>query len=58
VGRDDGGQMRRVRLAPEGAKARNPAFDVTPAELIAGLITERGIIKPGEAAIREAFGGG
>jgi methylthioribose-1-phosphate isomerase len=57
-GRDDAGRMTRVRLAPEGAKARNPAFDVTPAELIAGLITEHGIIEPTETAIREAFGRG
>jgi methylthioribose-1-phosphate isomerase len=32
------------RTAPEGVKVYNPAFDVTPAELIAGIITERGII--------------
>jgi len=34
------------RTAPEGCKVYNPAFDVTPAELIAGIITERGIISP------------
>ena len=34
------------RTAPEGCKVYNPAFDVTPAELIAGIITERGIIAP------------
>lgn len=32
--------------APEGAQTYNPAFDVTPAELIAGIITERGVIAP------------
>jgi methylthioribose-1-phosphate isomerase len=32
--------------APEGVKVYNPAFDVTPAELIAGIITERGILRP------------
>ncbi|HLW64750.1 MAG TPA: S-methyl-5-thioribose-1-phosphate isomerase [Gemmataceae bacterium] len=32
--------------APDGIKVYNPAFDVTPAELITGLITERGIIRP------------
>jgi translation initiation factor eIF-2B subunit alpha/methylthioribose-1-phosphate isomerase len=36
------------RIAPEGARARNPAFDVTSADLIAGIITERGIHKPYE----------
>ncbi|MEA3238466.1 MAG: S-methyl-5-thioribose-1-phosphate isomerase [Candidatus Bipolaricaulota bacterium] len=34
---------RGVRLAPDGARAWNPAFDVTPAKLIVGIITERGV---------------
>src|SRR6185437_14317153 len=34
------------RLAPEGAHVWNPAFDVTPNQLIAGIITERGIFRP------------
>jgi methylthioribose-1-phosphate isomerase len=34
------------RTAPEGVKVYNPAFDVTPAPLISGIITERGIIMP------------
>jgi methylthioribose-1-phosphate isomerase len=36
--------------APEGARAFNPAFDVTPAVLITALITERGVIRPVTAA--------
>jgi methylthioribose-1-phosphate isomerase len=35
-----------TQLTPEGAKIRNPAFDVTPHHLIAGIITERGIVRP------------
>jgi methylthioribose-1-phosphate isomerase len=35
-----------VQVAPEGVKVRNPAFDVTPAAYIAGIITERGILRP------------
>jgi methylthioribose-1-phosphate isomerase len=35
-----------TRLAPDGASIWNPAFDVTPARLIAGIITERGIARP------------
>jgi methylthioribose-1-phosphate isomerase len=35
-----------TRLAPDGASVWNPAFDVTPARLIAGIITERGIARP------------
>jgi methylthioribose-1-phosphate isomerase len=34
------------RTAPEGIKVRNPAFDVTPNELVTGIITEKGIFKP------------
>ena len=33
-------------IAPRQAQAKNPSFDVTPAELIAGLITEHGVIRP------------
>ena len=41
------------QTAPEGVKVYNPAFDVTPARLIAGIITEKGVIRPGdEQAIR------
>jgi methylthioribose-1-phosphate isomerase len=36
----------RVRLVPEGSPAHNPAFDVTPAELVTGFITEHGILTP------------
>ena len=35
-----------VRWAPAGVNAFNPAFDVTPAELISGIITERGVVMP------------
>lgn len=34
------------RIAPEGVKVYNPAFDVTPAELVTGIITEKGIFTP------------
>ena len=35
-----------TRLTPEGAKIRNPAFDVTPAANIAGIVTETGVLRP------------
>jgi methylthioribose-1-phosphate isomerase len=35
---------RGMRWAPQGVKVRNPAFDVTPAELITGLVTERAVV--------------
>src|SRR5262249_59200893 len=44
------------QTAPDGVKVYNPAFDVTPAELIAGIVTERGLIRPvSEATIRAAL---
>ena len=39
-------EMNGVRIAPVGSPALNPAFDVTPAELVTGFITENGIFKP------------
>ncbi|MBL0176274.1 MAG: S-methyl-5-thioribose-1-phosphate isomerase [Ignavibacteria bacterium] len=38
--------LQGIRTAPEGARACNPAFDITPGELITGIVTERGIIAP------------
>ncbi len=37
--------FHRSRIAPEGVKAFNPAFDVTPAQLVTAIITEKGIIR-------------
>lgn len=34
-----------LQWAPEGVAARNPAFDVTPAELVTALITEKGVVR-------------
>jgi len=42
-GRSIDGGITKVRISPEGTPAANPAFDVTPARLITGLITERGV---------------
>lgn len=41
-----GDAMHYVRLVPAGSTAINPAFDVTPARLVTGIITERGIASP------------
>src|SRR5262249_26011934 len=35
-----------TQTAPEGIKVYNPAFDVTPARLITGIVTEKGLIRP------------
>jgi methylthioribose-1-phosphate isomerase len=42
------GNAATVRLLPEGTPVANPAFDVTPARLVTGIITERGVCAPGE----------
>jgi len=41
-------KLGRRLIAPKGAKALNPAFDVTPARYITGFITEIGVLKPNE----------
>jgi len=43
TGRLDTGEVARVAITPPGSAAANPAFDVTPAELVTGLITDRGV---------------
>jgi len=45
------GRYVRIRVASPGSHACNPAFDVTPANYITGIITEKGIIKPDQASI-------
>ena len=49
------GTMESVKLAPDGVEAANYGFDVTPARLVSGLITERGIVAAEEAAIEKLF---
>jgi len=44
-GMDETDTFRQVRLGGAGSSGHNPAFDITPAELITGLITERGLIE-------------
>jgi len=49
-------EVRGVRIAPEGTDVRNPAFDVTPAELISAIVTEEGALRaPFEPALRDAM---
>ena len=40
------GKRTYVRIANETSSGRNPAFDVTPADLVTGIITPKGILKP------------
>lgn len=55
-GADEVTGYRGSRWAPEGVAVRNPAFDVTPAELVTGLITERGVLRaPSRGGVAELF---
>jgi len=56
-GLDDQGAIRRVRVPPPTSPALNIAFDVTPARLITGLITEKGICAASASGIQRLFAG-
>ena len=47
--------IESVRVVPDGSKVANYGFDVTPARLITGLITERGVLGATRAALAAAF---
>ncbi len=56
-GRTAAGEVVEVQLTPDGSAAANPAFDVTPARLITGLITEHGLVAAEAAALRRLMEG-
>jgi len=48
-------EFRGVRVAPPGTDVRNPAFDITPADLITGFVTEEGVVRaPFDSGLHEA----
>jgi methylthioribose-1-phosphate isomerase len=55
TGRTADGRIETVRIVPDGSPVANYGFDVTPARLVTGLITERGVIKADRAALSAAF---
>jgi methylthioribose-1-phosphate isomerase len=55
TGRTADGRIETVRIVPEGSPVANYGFDVTPARLVTGLITERGVLKPDRASLAAAF---
>ena len=55
TGRTAGGRIETVRIAPAGTPVANYGFDVTPARLVTGLITERGVTAASSAALAGAF---
>jgi methylthioribose-1-phosphate isomerase len=54
-GKDAAGKVVQVRISPEATYAANPAFDVTPARLVTGLITERGVAKATSESLKAMF---
>ena len=54
-GKRDDGQTGFVQISPDGTPGGNPAFDVTPARLVTGLITERGICEASAEGLLELF---
>jgi methylthioribose-1-phosphate isomerase len=55
TGRTADGRIETVRIIPEGSPVANYGFDVTPARLVSGLITERGVLQAEPAALARAF---
>lgn len=55
AGRLEDGTVATIALLPAGSPAANPAFDVTPARLVTGLITERGLCAANLQAMRRLF---
>ncbi|OYY66652.1 MAG: S-methyl-5-thioribose-1-phosphate isomerase [Burkholderiales bacterium 28-67-8] len=54
-GRAADGSLVEVQLVPDGTVAANPAFDVTPARLVSGLITEHGVVAANATALRQLW---
>lgn len=54
-GRGPDGRIFNVQISPDGTPARNPAFDVTPADLVTGLLTERGLCPATVAGMAAMF---
>jgi methylthioribose-1-phosphate isomerase len=55
TGRTNDGRIETVRIVPEGSPVSNYGFDITPARLVTGLITERGVIAASRAGLARAF---
>ena len=54
-GFDEKGNFAKIRVAPKESSVKNPAFDVTPAKYITGIITEKGVIKANKEEIKRVF---
>jgi len=54
-GIDENNEIKKVRIYPQKSKSLNLAFDITPAKLVTGLITEKGICEASEKGLKELF---
>jgi methylthioribose-1-phosphate isomerase len=55
TGRTVDGRIESVRIVPDNSNVANYGFDVTPARLVTGLITERGVLAPTREGLAQAF---
>ncbi len=55
TGKTKDGRIETVQIVPDGSPVANYGFDVTPARLVTGLITERGVIAASREALAAAF---
>jgi methylthioribose-1-phosphate isomerase len=55
TGKTKDGRIETVQIIPDGSAVANYGFDVTPARLVTGLITERGVIGANRAALAETY---
>ena len=54
-GIDENNEIKKIRIYPQKSKSLNLAFDVTPAKLVTGLITEKGVCEASEQGLKELF---
>ena len=54
-GGDENNEIKKIRIYPQKSKSLNIAFDVTPAKLVTGLITEKGVCEASEKGLKGLF---
>jgi methylthioribose-1-phosphate isomerase len=54
-GRAANGELHEVQVVAPGSGALNPGFDVTPARLVTGIITERGVVQASRAGLAPLY---
>ena len=54
-GVDENKNIKKIRIYPQKSRSLNLAFDVTPAKLVSGLITEKGVCEASEKGLKILF---